>query len=359
MINSEEIQRIFKRHKCDYYSKKLKTAQLIPLLVLAQYNQASGNRSVSIDLAFNSKLQNYLKLDSISHSQVFRRLNDLPTEALEDLFSVIVSKVKKTLGKSASSTISGLNLIDSSTITKALTGMEWAKFRDSKAGIKLHLALESHENFQFPNNVLTSIAKEHDVAYLKDLVILSKTVINVFDRGYVDYKVYDQFAEDGILFVTRLKDNAATWLVERYPVDVDGTVRYHDLVKIGSGRKKTKNAFRFIQMTDEKGKELKFLTNVFDKSVEEICAIYKERWQIELFFKWIKTHFKVKHFFATSPQAVTNQIYIALIGFCLLALIKLDTDARASIYSIQVALQHGMFDSYESFKRRLFRISPH
>lgn len=347
------------RHKCDHYSKKLKTAQLIPLLILAQYNQASGNRSISIDLAFNSKLQDYLGLESISHSQVFRKLGSIPTEALEDIFSVIVSNVRRTFGRNASNVVAGLNLIDSSTITKALTGMEWAKFRDSKAGIKLHLALESHEHFQYPSNALISVAKDHDVSYLKDLVVLSKTTINVFDRGYVDYKVFDQFAEDGVLFVTRLKDNAATWLVERYPVESDEKVQYHDLVKIGSGSKKTKNAFRFIQMTDEKGKELKFLTNVFDKSVEEICAIYKERWQIELFFKWIKTHFKVKHFFATSSQAVTNQIYIALIGFCLLALIKLDTGARASIYIIQVALRQGLFESYESFKVRLIRISPH
>lgn len=359
MINSDEIQRIFKRHQSDRYSKKLKTAQLIPLLVLAQYNQASGNRSVAIDLAFNSKLQNYLGLGSISHSQVFRRLGNLPTEALEDLFSVIVSKVRRTFGANASNAVSGLNLIDSSTITKALTGMQWAKFRDSKAGIKLHLALDSHEHFQYPSNAMISVAKEHDVAYLKDLVVLSKTVINVFDRGYVDYKVFDQFADDGVLFVTRLKDNAATWLVERYPVGASKKISYHDLVKIGSGPKKTKNAFRFIQMTDEKGKELKFLTNVFDKSAEEICAIYKERWQIELFFKWIKTHFKVKHFFATSPRAVANQIYIALIGFCLLALIKLDTGAKASIYAIQVALRFCLFEPYESIKVQLIRISPH
>lgn len=359
MINSEEIQRIFKRHRCDRYSKKLKTAQLIPLLILAQYNQASGNRSVSIDLAFNNNLQRYLKLDSISHSQIFRRLETLPTEALEDMFSVIVSKVRKSFGNKASQAISGLNLIDSSTITKALTGMEWAKFRDSKAGIKLHLALETYEDFQFPNNVLTSIAKEHDVAYLKDLVVLSKTVINVFDRGYVDYKVFDQFVEDGVLFVTRLKDNAASWLVERYLVEDYDNVQYHDLVKIGSGPKKTKNAFRFIQMTDENGKVFKFLTNVFDKTVEDICAIYKERWQIELFFKWIKQHFKVKHFFATSSNAVTNQIYIALIGFCLLALVKLDTGAKASLYVIQIALRQSLFDAYENFKIRLIRISPH
>jgi IS4 transposase len=300
-----------------------------------------------------------MKLDTISHTQVFRRLRNFPIAAIEEVFNVVVKRLGSKYRQKISKSLHGLNLIDASTITKSLKGMEWAKFRKSKAGIKLHLSLMYHDDIAYPNNVFVSRAKEHDVAYLKDLVVVSKNTINVFDRGYVDYQAFDQFADAGVLFVTRLKENAATWVIKRYEVDEKSKVAYHDLVTVGCGTKKTKNAFRYIQLLDDDGNQVHFITNVMDKTPEEIGDIYKLRWQIELFFKWIKQNLKIKHFYATSEQAVTVQIFIALIAYCLFRLISAKVDPRVSLRKIKSAVMSALFDPFRDIVEQMMRISPH
>lgn len=359
MINSKEVKRIFERHGCDRYAKKLKATQLIILLILAQLRQHSGNRVIATDLGMSRKLQRTFKLEPLSSSQIFRRLQNFPPEAIEEVFQLVVKKVYTSLKFKKSTALEGLNLIDSSTITKALKGMEWAKFRDSKAGIKLHLSLMYHDELTYPKNAVISKAKEHDVAYLKDLVLVSKDVINVFDRGYVDYKVFDEFCETGVFFVTRLKGNAATWVKERYEVDSDSNVVYHDLVTIGSGKKKTKNFFRYIELIDEDGKTVRFVTNVMNKTIDEITEIYRLRWQIELFFKWIKQNLKVKHFYATSENSIITQIYIALIAFCLMQLLALELGTQMTLSKLVNAVFSDPFMPYTEFVEGLKRINPH
>jgi IS4 transposase len=359
VINSSEVRKIFKKHKCNRYAKKLKAHQLIVLLILAQQNQCTGTRTVQTSFEFNRKLRRYLKLDSISHTQVFRRLQSFPIAAIEEVFNVVVKRLGSKYRQKISKSLHGLNLIDASTITKSLKGMEWAKFRKSKAGIKLHLSLMYHDEIAYPNNVFVSKAKEHDVAYLKDLVVVSKDTINVFDRGYVDYQAFDQFSDVGVLFVTRLRENAATWVIQRYEVDEKSKVVYHDLVTVGCGAKKTKNAFRYIQLRDDDGNQVHFITNVMDKTPEEIGDIYKLRWQIELFFKWIKQNLKIKHFYATSEQAVTVQIFIALIAYCLFHLISAKVDPRVSLRKIKSAALSALFDPFRDVVEQMMRISPH
>ena len=359
VINSREVQKILKKHGCDRYAKKLEAHQLIVMLILAQQNQCTGTRTIQTSFEFNRKLRRYLKLDSISHTQVFRRLKSFPIAAIEEIFNLVVKRLGSKYRQKISKPLHGLNLIDASTITKSLKGMEWARFRNSKAGIKLHLSLMYHDEITYPNNVYVSRAKEHDVAYLKDLVVISKNTINVFDRGYVDYQAFDQFSDAGVSFVTRLKENAATWVIKRYETDDESKVVYHDLVTVGCGKKKTRNAFRYIQLCDDDGKHVQFLTNVMDKTPEEIGDIYKLRWQIELFFKWIKQNLKIKHFYATSEQAITVQVYIALIAYCLFRLISVRVDPRVSLRKIKSAVLSALFDPFRDIVEQLIRISPH
>lgn len=359
VINSQEVQHIFEKHGCNYYTKKLKAHQLIVLLILAQQQQSTGVRAMHTHLKFSNKLHQYLGIDEISHTQIFRRLQKFPASAIEEIFEVVLKALIQKHHLCSIPAIQKLNLIDASTISKSLSGMEWAQFRKDKAGIKLHLSLMYHDSIVYPSKLKVTSAKEHDVLYLKDLVVNCSDTINVFDRGYVDYKAFDEFAETGIKFVTRLKDNASTWVVERLLTLPESNVIYDDLVKVGSGQKKTQNIFRYIQLRDDKGKHIQFITNVMDLSAEDIGAIYKNRWQIELFFKWIKQNLSIKHFYATSKDAITVQVYVAMIAYCLFTMVAIGMKQKLSLSKIKAAVLAALYEPLDEFIERLMRISPH
>jgi len=158
------------------------------------------------------------------------------------------------------------------------------------------------------------------------LVVEEDGALNVFDRAYVDYKKFDRYCENGTRFVTRLKKNALREVVEEIPVGPNTPIKRCQIVYLGKPTSyKMKHKLRLIETEDSEGKSVVILTNDFELSPEEIGAIYRSRWQIELFFKWIKQHLKVKHFHGKSEQAVENQIFIALISYCLLKLMELQT----------------------------------
>lgn len=250
-----------------------------------------------------------------------------------------------------------LNLIDASVISKALTGMEWAKFRKNKAGIKLHLAIRYHDEGLCPNKAKISTAKHADIKYLEELLDFEEGIINVFDRGYSSYELFDKITEAKGLFVTRLKENASTWIEVDHPVN-GSLVKVSD-VRLGNKYNyKTKHLYRYIELVDDEGKTLRFLTNMMDVSPEQITEIYRLRWQIELFFKWIKQHFTVKHFFATSENAVKNQMYIALIAYMLIGILRLNVNPKAPMNKLRIALRTGMNITFDQFRVLAGKLTP-
>ncbi len=149
-------------------------------------------------------------------------------------------------------------------------------------------------------------------------MIEENDVLNVFDRGYVDYRKFDSYCERHIRFVTRLKGNALVEVVAELPVDPAGPINKDRIVYLGKeGLNKIQHPLRLIETTDSEGNRVTILTNDITLKAAEIADIYRYRWQIELFFKWTKQHLRVKHFYGLSQQAVENQIFIALITYCL------------------------------------------
>jgi IS4 transposase len=166
--------------------------------------------------------------------------------------------------------------------------------------------------------VVITPAKRSDRSQMDQLVVDETGALNVFDRGYNDYKKFDDYCEKGILFVTRLKSNAIIKVIIDNPVDPDGVIDKDQIVRLGEGRNQMKHDLRLIETKDTEGNPIIILTNDFAISALEIGDIYRYRWQIELFFKWIKQRLTVKHLYGASDQAVENQIFIALITYCLL-----------------------------------------
>lgn len=338
----------------DHYVKKMTTFQLIKLLACAQLEQQPGLRDISAMLD-NQEFSRVLNLDSISHSQISRRLRNLSIKDTEQLFHGMVRQISKEIGSANTSKLLGpLYLIDSSTITLCLSRYRWAVFRESKSGVKLHLRLKFCDEVSIPERAIVTPAKPSDKTQMDNLVVEDPKAINVFDRGYVDYDKFDEFCLQGIRFVTRLKGNAVIEVLDEF-LNTDPAIIKDQLVVLGKGAKRMKHPLRLIETEDSKGDPVVIVTNDLKLPASEISTIYRHRWQIELFFKWIKQHLKIKHFYGLSPAAVENQIYIALITYCLGLLLKLKTGAEGSLLTITRLLKNCILMSFNAFIKQLKR----
>ena len=234
--------------------------------------------------------------------------------------------------------------LDASTIDLCLSVFSWAPFRSTKAAIKLHTLLDLRGNI--PTFLYISDGKMHDVNVL-DLLVPEPGAFYVMDRGYIDFERLHRLHEAGSFFVTRAKSNLKA--VRRYSHPVDrstGLICDQTIVLTGFySRQDFDTPIRRIKFKDpETGKRLVFLTNNFALPAITVCALYKCRWQVELFFKWIKQHLRIKVFFGTSENAVKTQIWIAVSVYVLVAIVKKRLNLSASLYQMLQILSLTMFE---------------
>lgn len=234
--------------------------------------------------------------------------------------------------------------LDSTTIDLCLSLFPWAKFRKTKAGIKLHTLLDMKGNI--PSVVIVTPAKVHDVNIL-DQLVFEPGAFYVMDRGYLDYQRLYRIHQDSAFFVTRTKRNSQLRRRRSNPVDRTTGVR-SDHVVVLTGPSVSKGypaAMRRVRYVDpDTGKRLAFLTNNFALPATSIALLYKKRWQVELFFKWIKQHLRIKVFYGTSDNAVKTQIWIAISTYILVAIIKKELKITQSVYTILQILSISLFE---------------
>jgi len=234
--------------------------------------------------------------------------------------------------------------LDASTIDLCLSVFSWAPFRSTKAAIKLHTLLDLRGNI--PTFLHISDGKMHDVNVL-DLLVPEPGAFYVMDRGYIDFERLHRLHDAGSFFVTRAKSNLKA--VRRYSHPIDrstGLICDQTIVLTGFySRQDFDTPLRRIKFKDpETDKRLVFLTNNFALPATTICALYKCRWQVELFFKWIKQHLRIKKFYGTSENAVKSQIWIAISVYVLVAIVKKRLKLSASLYEMLQILSLTMFE---------------
>jgi len=353
-IFSNNFRQLLQKLEVDKYVKKLTAFKFIILITFAQLEQLTCLREISGSLC-NKQFSKLLKLDSISFSQISRKLRGMKLKTVQSLFQDIVRKIGTQIGFKPLRQLGRLHLIDSSTISLCLTRYRWANFRKTKSGVKIHLGLKVFERGVLPDTVVITNAKVADKTLMDKLVVEEKDVINVFDRAYLDYQKFDNYCEKGIRFVTRLKKNALVEVVKELTVTPGGKIKKDRIVILGEeGSTKMNHPLRCVETEDLEGKPVVIITNVFKLTAEEIGDIYINRWQIELFFKWIKQHLRVKHFYGYSRRAVEMQLYIALITYCLLKIIQLKTGYEGSLLQIQRLLKTCLYEPFPCFVRILF-----
>jgi hypothetical protein len=234
--------------------------------------------------------------------------------------------------------------LDSSTIDLCLSVFPWARFRKTKSAIKLHTLLDLRGNI--PSFITITDGKVHDVNIL-DILIPEPGAIYVMDKAYLDFQRLHTLHKCSAFFVTRAKTNTAIKRLYSKPVDKSTGIRCDQVVVLTGfyTSKDYPDKLRRVKFVDpDSGKRLIFLTNQFSFPAETVAALYKYRWQVELFFKWIKQHLRIKAFYGTSENAVKTQIWIAISVYVLVAIIKKRLKVDLSLYKILQIFSITLFE---------------
>jgi hypothetical protein len=328
----------------DHRIRTLSSYDLFKTLVYGQITQAYSVREIESSLRSHASQLYHCGMKPIKRSTLCDALEKRDCRIFEETFNTLVARARQLAGNSGRRFRNPLKIIDASTIELCLSRFDWAKFRTAKGAVKLHVSLDG--DYCFPDQVRLSTGAIHEVNEMGEL---SKApgMIYVMDRGYVDYKRLYDIKLGNSTFVTRRKDNCQHEMVEIFsssstePVWLDASIR----LTSPKGKEKYPDPLRQICYHDDiHDRDYEFLTNNFELSAQEIADIYKARWQVELFFKWIKQNLKIKTFWGTSRNAVYIQIWVALITFLLIWMGKIVDALDASPQRIMQVLKTSILD---------------
>lgn len=312
------IQKMIDVDQTDRYVKKLFFLPFFKAFIYALLKGVACLGRISDKVSRKKMVQRLIGLESISKSQLSRKFSTLPPEMFQVILHHLVQKLHQKLGpKQAEKALGKIHLIDSSTISMCLGQYEWAEFRHTKSGVKLHTSINFCGGISYPNEVITTPARPADVTQL-DTLIIDKNALHVFDRGYFDFFKFENYCANGIRFATRIKVNTVLHVIEELPIDPSSAITRDAIVKIGA----IKYPLHLVETLDSEGNKISIVCNDANVNAQEISDLYRTRWQIEWFFKWIKQHLVLKRLYGKSENAVFNQINIAMITFCLNLLMK-------------------------------------
>ena len=344
LISRHEFEALAKQH---HSGRSFRTASRWSQFVSLSMAQLSGRNSLR-DIVENLSAQTHrlyhLGSAKLSRSNLSRINEDKPYELYEALFGKLFQRCQGMVPGHKFRFNNPLYSLDASTIDLCLSVFPWAEFRTTKGAIKLHVGL--NHSGHLPEFITVTDGKVGDVTVGRTINFPKGSIVAI-DRGYNDYSWYKQLTDKEIFFVTRLKSNAKTAVIDRRPVlkskglICDESIEFTGMYTV----KKCPIPLRRIGYRDpETGKRYVFLTNNFKLAAKTIADIYKARWDVELFFKWIKQNLKIKSFIGTSKNAVMTQIWIALCMYLLLAFIKFQSKLNKSMQQILRLLQLNLFE---------------
>lgn len=340
-----QFEKTVERYQGDRYVKTFSTWQQFITILYSQIKQKDSLRDIVAGLTTQFAKWYHIGLTAIKRSTLSDANNKRDFRIFEELFYHLLSRCRDLTPKHRFRFKNPLYTIDATTIDLCLTVFPWAKFRKTKGAIKMHCLYE--HSGALPSFLVITDGKASDVRVVKEtsFPLLPDSIVSI-DRAYIDYNWLNSLNNNRIWFVTRAKSNIDYTVVGQHPVKAKGVVS--DSIICLSGVK-TKELYakelRLIEYYEEETKKkLVFLTNNFYLSAATIAEIYKSRWQIELFFKWIKQNLKIKSFLGTSKNAVMTQIWIAMSYYLLLTYIKYQTKYAHSLLHLSRVVRETLFD---------------
>jgi hypothetical protein len=330
-IDSKIVKTAVDKHNSDYYTKKFDTSDHLISMLFSTFAHCSSLREVAGAMLGLKGKTNHFQLKNIPHKSTLSDANARRSyQVFQDIYYSLYNKYQNILSDSRQSYAweNRLEIIDSSTISLfkdilSCVGRDPSNGK-RKGGIKVHTQINLQENV--PKLIWFSAATTHDKQFLKRLH-LEKGKIAVFDKGYNDYKVFDEFTNNEIFFVTRLKSNASYESITEndIPNYIDNGVLKDQIIRVDVKENnkylKTTELRRVVYWDDENKKCFEFITNLIGMNAGHIALIYKKRWQIELLFKQLKQNFPLKYFLGDNENAIKIQIWCTLIVNLLLSVI--------------------------------------
>jgi hypothetical protein len=324
LLPGYEFQRIVNKYQGDYHTKHFKCWDQLACMMFAHIRQENSLRDIDIALNAHATKLYHIGIHQCPRSTLADANERRDYRIYEEFAKSLMQRARRHYVQTELSVEvdNAVYALDASTIDLTLSLFPWARFRKTKGAIKLHAMLDLRGNI--PAFLTITDGKVHDVK-AAPLVPIEPEGIYVVDRAYIDFAWLRCVEQTGAFFVTRLKTSIRWTRVVSHPVDKSLGLRCDQEISLASKRLKKlyPGRLRRISFRDEtQGRTLVFLTNSFMLSAETIAALYKARWEIELFFKWIKQNLKIKTFYGTSANAVKTQIWIAMIVYLLLAILK-------------------------------------
>ena len=344
-LDRSKFNRLVAKYNGDSYVKSFTCWNQLLVLMFGQLCQRKSLRDLSMAIgAHRDKLYHLGFGKSVTLSNLSKANNSRDYRIFEDYAYFMVAQAQKKLNADVFKLGGKVYAFDSTTIDLCLSVYEWAKFRRTKAGIKVHTLfdLETH----IPEFFHITSANVHDSKAM-DKIDYQKDAFYVFDRGYNDFYQLNNINSLGSYFVVRGKQNL-NYRVIRWKRRMKKNILSDSIVKLDGymSSRKYPNAFRRIVYYDEEqDREFTFLTNALSLEAQQVADLYKSRWQIELFFKWMKQHLNIQRFWGTTENAMRIQIYSAIITYCLAAIIHHDMKLKCSVYEMLQVLSMSLIDN--------------
>ena len=344
------FNRIVTRYRGNHRVRTLSCAEQFRCMAFAQITYRESLRDIEACLtAQSAKLYHMGFRKPVSRSTLADANERRDWRIYADFAQRLITRARKlyateSFSEELSNTVYAL---DATTIDLCLSVFPWAPFRATKAAIKLHTLLDLRG--AIPSFIHISDGKMHDVNVL-DLLLPEAGAFYVMDRAYVDFERLYTLSQTGAFFVTRAKSNLDARRLYSAPVDRNTGLICDQTIALNgfySSRHYPQHLRRIRFKDPDTNKTLVFLTNHFQIPALTICALYKSRWQVELFFKWIKQHLRIKRFFGTSENAVKTQIWIAVSVYVLITIVKKRLDLNVSLHMLLQILSVTVFEKIE------------
>jgi len=335
LIHRQALDRLVERYNAESRVRHFGCRQQLICMAFAQLTWREGLRDIAECLNARPHIRYHLGFrEPIARSTLADANEQRDWRLWEDLAKTLMRKARplyagEDLGLDIDNTVYAL---DSTTVDLSLTLFPWAHFRKTKAGIKMHTQIDLRG--PIPTCIFISEARQHDVRWLDDL-IFEPGAFYVMDRGYMDFSRMNLIVCAGAFFVTRAKDNLQFARQISRPVDYTSGVRSDQIgkPKLPKARADFPSLLRKVRYYDEEtGRDLVFLTNNLNVPALTVARIYRLRWRIETFFRWVKGHLRIKHYYGTSPNAVKTQIWIAVCVYLMVAIVHKELNLPGTLH---------------------------
>jgi putative transposase len=343
LIPRHEFSVLAKKHDGPRRSDAISRWSQFIAMATAQLTGRSSLRDIESTLASQKHLSYHLGSRSIKRTTLSRANQNLSSDFYEGLFGMLYARCQNSAPAHKFRFKNKLFSLDASLLDVSLKVFPQANYNKMKGAYKLHLGLD-HDGL-IPAFAAVTLGKTGDQTQAK-LMNFTKGSVVVFDKGYSDYNWHNQLTNKGILWVTRIRGNAKYRVLKRRDVNKSHGITSDQIIEYTSDRSSKKNLkpVRRVGFRDaQSGKHYVFITNQFNWSAKTIAAIYKQRWQVELFFKWIKQNLKIKAFVGNTDNAVMTQVMVALCVYLILAYLKFQARISQSLQQMSRLIHLNLF----------------